>query len=495
VRAAREALTGFIVLLANAVIMSVEMLATRMLFPHYGNTVFTWSAVITTIIAGLFLGYMLGGIAAERSKDREGLLGGELLAAGALVALVPLLFDAVLLEPQAAAVFPPLLGCFLVFGVPAVALAASPPAAVGILADGGRGASLAAGMVSSLAAAGSILGTLGTTFWLIPSHGIRSLFPAYGAVLGLLALACWLGPGRRRRGKALAAAVIYAGLLLWADRASGASSAPGEVFHKDSAYQLVRVFEQGSGPGLTRTMMLDSTQEGAMRIETKDVVFGYTRAYKVFPNAFGTDAAARVLFVGGGAYAMPIRTAESMPRASVEVAEIDPVVRDAGERYFRAAEATNLRTVIGDGRQVLRRSEGSYDGVFIDAYQGVLAIPFHLTTREFFEETRRALRPGGFVALNLIGDPTEREGLLCAVSATLESVFPRVDVVPIHGFVPGTQNVILVAGETRREGLFKGTGFPPGRMSAGLACRKGEPLADDFAPVEWLVARYIRSGE
>ncbi|MFA5141072.1 MAG: fused MFS/spermidine synthase, partial [Elusimicrobiota bacterium] len=61
-RAARETLTGLIVLLSNAVIMSVEMLAARMLFPHYGNTVFTWSAVITIIIAGLFLGYMIGGV-------------------------------------------------------------------------------------------------------------------------------------------------------------------------------------------------------------------------------------------------------------------------------------------------------------------------------------------------------------------------------------------------------------------------------------------------
>ena len=91
---ARKAALGGTVLVVNAVIMAVEMLATRLLFPFYGNTVFVWSSVISIIIAGLFLGYMAGGLAAERVKDKGGLVFAELLAAGVLVMFVPTSGDA-----------------------------------------------------------------------------------------------------------------------------------------------------------------------------------------------------------------------------------------------------------------------------------------------------------------------------------------------------------------------------------------------------------------
>src|SRR5258708_1991264 len=85
----RAVLLAAVVLAANAVIMSVEMLATRLLFPFYGNTIFVWSSVITIIIAGLFIGYMAGGFAADRYKNRAGLVVFELLASGLLVMVVP----------------------------------------------------------------------------------------------------------------------------------------------------------------------------------------------------------------------------------------------------------------------------------------------------------------------------------------------------------------------------------------------------------------------
>ncbi len=490
----REALAGLAVLAANLVIMAVEMLATRLLFPRFGNTVFTWSAIITIIIAGLFLGYMAGGIAAERSRDRWRLVGGELAASGLLVLAIPWLSD-LLLGVGRPSVFPPLLGCFLVFGLPAACLAAVPPAAVGILVEEGRGPSLSAGLVSALSALGSIAGTLGATFVLIPAFGVRSLFVACGACLGVLSLAVlWAGQGR---GRALGVLTLYALALPWAARAS-ARPAPTTlvepIFSRDSAYQLVRVFEHGSGEGLTRLLMLDSTQEGAMKIKTKEPVFAYTRAYRLFINAFGKAKGVRILHIGGGAYAMPVRTAEAMPRATVEVAELDPVVREAAERYFRASEPPNLRTILQDGRQALRGRENAYDGIFIDAYQGVYAIPFHLATREFFREVSRSLRPDGIAALNLIGEATEREGLLCSVTRTLESVFPRVELYPVHGFSKGAQNVIILAGKRQDPlaDLMKGTGFPPGRAAGELSCAPGKPLTDDFAPVEWLVSRYLK---
>lgn len=502
----RETLICFIVLFVNAVIMSVELLATRLLFPRYGNTIFAWSAVITIVIVGLFFGYMLGGSLAARAKDRLAAASAELWAGAALTFVVPFACDLLLMKPGHGGAMPPLFGCFVVFGLPMAFLAAVPPAAVGLLAAEGRPPASAAGFISALSAAGSVAGTLLTSFWLVPAFGVRSLFLGYGAALAALALLARAGAGLPRPGRAAAAAVLLGGCAWAGARANAhpaATTLVEPVFAKDSHYQLVRVFEHGSGLNLTRIMMLDSTQEGAVRLGDLSPVFEYTRAYKAFVNSYSSKGGKpgdgrRFLFIGGGSYTMPLVTARALPGASVEVAELDPVVAKAARDYFRAGEASNLSTILADGRQAAARAPGAYDALFVDAYQGVFAIPFHLATREFFETLSASLKPGGFASFNVIGSVVETSGFLCSFASTLRSVFPRVDLYPVRGIEDGSQNIILVAfkdpasAPAANAKLMDGTGFPIRLTADGLACRSPQLLTDDHAPVEWLVGRYIR---
>ncbi|MFA6317239.1 MAG: fused MFS/spermidine synthase [Elusimicrobiota bacterium] len=486
------------VLAVNGVVMSVEMLSTRLLFPRYGNTVFTWSAVISIVIAGLFLGYMAGGWLADRAKDgAKRLVFWELLASGILVSAVPWMCDA-LLPAAPSGTTPPLLGCFVVFGLPAAALAAVGPAVVGILAAGGWSASFSSGVVSSLAAAGSIGGTLLTTFSLIPAFGVRALFGGLGGVLGAAALAVLVaGRGSPRLGQAAGGLAVFAAAVLGLSAASAGVPAPAAgvpVFEKDSAYQLVRVFETGDGAKLLRILMLDSTQEGAMRPWDRAVVFEYTTAYRLMVNALKGRPSPRILFIGGGAYAMPLRVAAELPGSTVEVAEIDPLVADVGKMYFRAGETPNLKTLLMDGRRALAGEAGRYDGVFIDAYQGVMAIPFHLTTREFFAEVRRSLKPGGVAGMNVIGRVDESRGLFCAMAQSIGAEFPSAAFHPIHGAGGGLQNIIVTASPEAGadlSGVLAGTAFSRGFGLASLPCAPGQAMTDDHAPAEWLAAKYL----
>ena len=57
---------------------------------------------------------------------------------------------------------------------------------------------------------------------------------------------------------------------------------------------------------------------------------------------------------------------------------------------------------IGDGRRTLKRLEGGYDLIVLDAYSSGGHIPAHLTTREFLELCRSKLSPRGVVVSNVI---------------------------------------------------------------------------------------------
>src|SRR5262245_40685759 len=51
----------------GAIVMSFEMLGSRYLNPYFGSGIYTWAALISTVLAALTLGYFLGGWLADRS--------------------------------------------------------------------------------------------------------------------------------------------------------------------------------------------------------------------------------------------------------------------------------------------------------------------------------------------------------------------------------------------------------------------------------------------
>ena len=64
--------------------------------------------------------------------------------------------------------------------------------------------------------------------------------------------------------------------------------------------------------------------------------------------------------------------------------EIDPEIVAVGKKYF-GMTMPNLSVHIGDGRLNLEQSPYKYDIIAVDAYRPPY-IPFHLTTREFFQQ-------------------------------------------------------------------------------------------------------------
>ncbi len=94
----------------------------------------------------------------------------------------------------------------------------------------------------------------------------------------------------------------------------------------------------------------------------------------------------------------------------VDVVDIDPEVIAIAKRYFQVPEDARMRLVAKDGRRFVQEATDTYDLVFLDAYNSD-TIPFHLTTREFYQEIKARLTPGGVVVSNIIGTlrgPAER---------------------------------------------------------------------------------------
>lgn len=433
---------GLICFIAGAAIMVIEISANRLLAPNFGNSLYTWTALIGVILISFSVGGYLGGLLADRMK-RVDLLGWLLTGAAAFAMVIPALNG--LLAPQLATgglVSGPVMISLLLFALPGILLGAVSPASVRFysLAGHDEHVGIAAGTISMLGSLGSFVGTFLSGFVLLSSYGVREIFVGTGIVLLLLAAAAFYLARKSLKIQGTAAAVVVlCGLLNFA---SGSEAERGVLYQKASFYHQIKVVEQAG----QRDLQLDSTLEGGMTWPGGDLVLDYQRYWRL-AQLNEELKIKRALFIGAGAFGMPEHVAQLGKDVSVDVAEIDPAVIETGRRFFKLDEFPMVQAHPSDARLFLQRSkDAKYDLIFGDAYNGVRHIPAHLVTREFFKQVQEHLSDNGVFLINVISAVQgERAVLLGHIIATLRAVFPEVEVFAVGGGGVTAQNVILLA--------------------------------------------------
>ena len=524
-----------VVILSGAILMALEMVGSRVLSPTFGSSIFVWGSLISIFLAALSLGNYLGGRLADR-KPSLATLGLLVAAPGVLIWLLPFYYAAIndwvaalSLGPR----FSPLLASVILFAVPSIFLGTISPYAIRLEIRSVETAGNTAGRLYALSTAGSIIGTLAASFFLIPLLGVRNILHTLGLLLLILACGALLyatqksktslasGPktsatgskdnrAKRRRAprstgestKSLTVLLfvgLLAGLLFtpW-NRASG-----DVVYTKESLYHHIIVRDTGR----LRILHFDNSYQSAINLDHPDEpIFMYTR-YLHLGRLFAPDAE-QAVFVGLGGGSAPRRFHDDYPSMEIDVAEIDPEVVKIAKEYFLLEEDDRLRVHARDGRLFVKQSGDRYDLAVLDAYFAE-SIPFHLTTQEFLQEVESRLAPDGVVVANIIGSVSGRQSrLFRSMLATYERVFPQVYVflVGVRGNATDStlRNIILVATKdaerldkaelTRRASRLVQSGeisidvrpFIDSLVTDPIASEGVPVLTDDYAPVDSL---------
>jgi spermidine synthase len=269
-----------------------------------------------------------------------------------------------------------------------------------------------------------------------------------------------------------------------------------------SLYRYIRVSESEGSRYLTfnRTRGIQSAVSIRDPLELK---LPYTRASFVVP-AFTDYTPERILFVGLGGGSIPRVMAKIYPKSRIDIVEIDPDVIKVAKKFFFFEPTPMMNITVMDGRRFLRRSTDFYDIIFLDAYDDI-SIPFHLTTREFFEIVKARLTPYGLVASNIWG-PRNDEFYLSEVK-TFQNVFPHVymiDAISSSNYIiiahshekDMTKTLIeerIPALQRKFEFNFSLMRFARTFEDLSGVSYNARVLIDDFAPVEILRSRKVSS--
>ena len=529
---------GLAVFTSGGVLLAVEIAASRVLAPFFGNSLFVWGALIGVVLAGLSLGYWAGGALADRFPAPD-LLVSIIGAAALAILAVPFADEPVLeavVEWNPGPRLNPLVAAIALFGLPSVLLGGATPVAVRLRARSVAHVGRTAGRLFAVSTAGSIAGTFAAAFWLIPEFGTnqllalaagtllvavaavalaeRMLVPAVLALAATIASAATFVAVAPERGETLSRAEAQNWSPLYRLRArerrgtgdlrtANEQSGFRVVYAKETRYHRLAVVDDGD----SRYLRFDNSfQSGMYLSDPFRTRYRYTDLFQL--GLAYNPRARNVLFIGLGGGSAPKRMWRDFPRLQVEVVELDPVVVDVGYRLFGVPKDGRLRVHVDDGRRFLARSERRWDVIAIDAFYAD-SLPFHLTTREFLELVRSRLAPGGVVLSNAIGALTGQDSkLFRSLYRTYRSAFPTVAVhptiLPDEGGLDTVRNLIIVSTEQaaprprflveRWQRLRERAPTAPGltkpildRYDRPIPTQDVPTLTDDYAPTDALL--------
>ncbi len=431
-----------VVAVSGAVLMAFEILGSRVLAPSYGSSVYVWGSLISTFLVALSAGYALGG----RIADRRPSLGA--LSVVLSLAAILMLPSIVWANPLLAYIgslgwdvrWSALAAATVLFLPPSLAIGMVTPFAVRIGIRSLEAAGRVSGGYAALSTAGSIAGTLAATFFLIPAFPLGALLIGLAATLVLCAMILV-----RDRASAVVAVLGAVALAVAAYSRVPLKGVAGEkiLVRRDTPYHHITVTQLDT----SRWLRFDTlTQSGVNLKYPERSAIGYDEA--LLASLAFRPGIQRVCMIGLGGGSFPRAFARIRPDAEIDSVEIDPVVRDIALEFFLYKESERVRTVVADGRVFLSQPGPPYDLIVLDAFNST-GVPFHLSTREFFETVRRRLSPDGVFAANFVGNLMGKDGrLFWATYRTIRRQFGQVYVASPRikeGLSPSEGNIIVFA--------------------------------------------------
>jgi len=486
----------FIAFMAGALVMIFEIVGSRIIAPYLGTSTYVWTSIIGVILASLSIGYWLGGRIADK-KPSVSTLARILLLAGFGVAYALIIKDTVLPFLQAGIshlAFASLVASVILFTPGSILLGMVTPVAVRLKMNDVAHSGRTVGNLYAISTLGSIVGTFGAGFYLIPALGSELIILILACMLWILTFVV-----EPRILKSFASFVFFGGaILLTLNQGATTLAAEDGVFETDTPYSYVKIYDTDHPQnGLPLTVLQLNTEMHSGRYANGDpsLAFDYTRYYHLARH-FQPDIS-RALMLGGGAMSYPRDFVSTYPDATIDVVEIDPELPDLARLYFGYTDPERINIHITDGRVYANQTSEQYDVILGDAFTSYYSVPYHLSTIEATKTLAQRLTDDGVMLTNIIGTlEGPSSSFLKAEYATYEAVFPYVYLVPVSSPSRAQlQNIMLIGSKKPMPPVNDATDAEIREMlSHTLATYSADGLpilTDDHAPVDYYMSSLL----
>lgn len=480
-----------ILFVLNAAEMVLELAASRIMSPFFGNSNFVWTAIIGIILFAGSLGNLIGGRISSLKSSR-GVAALLLLFASIYIAMIPLMNESVLQgieDGNMGIQFSSVMGSIVLFLIPSTLLGTITPIIMKERIGDGEDKGRESGRITAFIALGSLIGTFLGGFFLIPSIGTKGIFVLLSFVVMIFVpLMRPLKNIDNKKFRLFFVSVFLITIIVSVISLICVNNGNNdEQISIDTEYGRVIIEDTVSRDGKIRYYKQSGAYSSATYLDPKkkyDLVFEYLKRYD---DMFDYTDVKDVAMIGGAAYQYPKYFISHYPDKTMDVIEIDPMSTEIAKKYFFLDDLIKdygeerLGLYNEDGRVFLANTDKKYDVILNDAFSGEVPVGT-LATKEAAQIIKSALNPDGVYMSNVLGAVSGiKSKFLKAEVKTMKKVFKNVYVIPVHkNAMPDKYiNWMVVATDNNS---YKPEKVMDLNMSNAIV------LTDDYNPIDELVS-------
>ncbi len=435
---------GSIVFISGAVVMTLELVGSRVMAPFVGSSTIVWTSLIGIVLASLSVGYVWGGRIADRGIKAVHLAYVFLVSSFCvgMITFLPYLFSTLLYSIGFEVFIVTVILTILLFTPATVLLGMVTPFALKLKVSDITQIGRDAGGLYALSTMGSIVGTFLGGLVLISFFGTNQI------IIGCAIVLCMLGVSilliEKRYSSALFLSVVFLGALFSFSSFSVNTGLLADIDTRYSRFWIQDIMYKNE-PTRILSNGADIVQSGIFLEKPHTLMSVYTRAFDITETIVPNPKQA--LLLGAGVFIQPKHFLRRNPEAVIDVVDIDEKLEEISKKYFGYIPDSRIQTIITDARVFLNSSDKTYDVVYVDVYPSYLSIPPHLATQETVQAVESRLKEDGVVVANVIGRIEGRGSeFISNMYETYKSVFPVVRVFQVVDRpLSDIQNILILA--------------------------------------------------
>ncbi len=482
-----------LIFFTEAIYMTLELLASRILSPTFGTKLEVWTCIIGIILLSSSLGNYYGGKYADKKIDN--LISKVILYASLSIAIIPLLSNSLLdinivtYQNEFIKIFLCLITSVLLFFLPGFLIGMLTPIMIKKEVKTMKKVGESSGKIYSAMTIGGLFGTFVSGFFLIPNFGTVEL--VYILSLIMLLLSFIVNNNKKRY------IIIYIAILAiitgfftkrlideHKDRETLKEYNLKEKLSLDTKYGRVIISYSLRENEKIKNLSVDGGFESAMYLNKNkeyDLVFDYLKKYAYVLTKHKNPA--KLLMIGGGAYSFPKYVAANT-KSDIEVVEIDEEITNIAKKHFNLDKTMKkypdrIKIYNEDGRVYLNNNKKKYDIIYNDAFSGEVPAKT-LTTREAVEKIQKSLKKDGLYVSNIISSIEGKKSKFLKYEVkTMKEYFKNIYIVQANEEVPYNvkQNLIVICSNTE---------YKFDNEIKKLDIKDAKVITDNYYPIEHL---------
>ena len=408
-----------LIFFTGAVVLSLELLASRILTPFFGVSLYIWTAILAVTLIFLAIGYQLGGwITSKIKKEYYEDLFIFIPTLSSIFILLSVLSYPYLLPKLIGTnlLVGSFIGSVVLLSMPLVLLSALNPILISIIKNNDDQSNDAkSGFVLFVSTIGSVFGVIFTAIILVPTFTNFSSFILNALFLATYNLFIYFLVGYNSF-KKLKKIFLFLNLII-------IISSISIFYFKKNFLSLITSLKDNSNNIYTIEYEKSSFYGNLKVVGLKSHKNNSILSYKLYQNGLTQNTidkngnslnsytyildilskltdSENALVLGLGAGIVPTKLYKR--GYSLDVVEIDPATIKIAKKFF-GFKKKSMNFFFEDARTFVKNCPRKYNLIIIDLFFAD-GIPEHLTTVEFYNDLKKCLNKNGIILSNSVGD-------------------------------------------------------------------------------------------